>query len=79
MRFVASSTVAQNPPAEGLAGTVHGAVYRSADVEITGPIEGAEPDVDLPPPWLGEHTDSILTELGYDQAEIAALHERGDV
>jgi crotonobetainyl-CoA:carnitine CoA-transferase CaiB-like acyl-CoA transferase len=42
-------------------------------------IEGAEPDVDLPPPWLGEHTDSILTELGYDAAEIAALHERGDV
>jgi CoA:oxalate CoA-transferase len=42
-------------------------------------IEGAQPDVDLPPPWLGEHTDSILTELGYDAAEIAALHERGDV
>jgi hypothetical protein len=40
--FVASSTVAQMPPAEGLSGTVHGAVYRSADVEITGPIEGAE-------------------------------------
>lgn len=42
-------------------------------------IEGAAPDVDLPPPWLGEHTDSILTELGYEAAEIAALHERGDV
>jgi CoA:oxalate CoA-transferase len=42
-------------------------------------IEGAEPDVDLPPPWLGEHTDSILAELGYDAAEIATLHERGDV
>jgi len=42
-------------------------------------IEGAESDVDLPPPWLGEHTDSILAELGYDAAEIAALHERGDV
>ena len=41
--FVASSTVAQSPPAEGLAGTVRGAVYRSEDVEITGPIEGAEP------------------------------------
>ena len=42
-------------------------------------VEGAQPDVDLPPPWLGEHTDSILAELGYDAAEIAALHERGDV
>ncbi len=42
-------------------------------------IEDAEPDVDLPPPWLGEHTDFILSELGYDATEIAALHERGDV
>jgi crotonobetainyl-CoA:carnitine CoA-transferase CaiB-like acyl-CoA transferase len=59
-------------PREGLDGDIQ--VLRSGFT-----IEGAEPDVDLPPPWLGEHTDSILTELGYDAAEIAALHERGDV
>ena len=28
-----------------------------------------------PVPALGEHTDAILAELGFDAAEIAALHE----
>jgi crotonobetainyl-CoA:carnitine CoA-transferase CaiB-like acyl-CoA transferase len=27
-----------------------------------------------PAPLIGEHTDEILTSLGYDAAEIAALH-----
>ena len=30
-------------------------------------------------PTLGEHTDSILTELGYGPAEIDDLRERGIV
>ena len=42
-------------------------------------IEGAEPDVSEPPPWLGQQTDAILGELGYSPDDIAALHERGDV
>ena len=28
-----------------------------------------------PAPLLGEHTDDILKELGYDAEKIAALHE----
>ncbi|MCJ0762396.1 CaiB/BaiF CoA transferase family protein [Variovorax terrae] len=32
-----------------------------------------------PAPQLGEHTDEILQELGYDAAAIAALRERGVV
>jgi formyl-CoA transferase len=28
-----------------------------------------------PVPALGEHTDSVLAELGYGEAEITALHE----
>ncbi len=35
--------------------------------------------VRLPPPLLGEHTDSILAALGYSPAEIAALHAAGAV
>ena len=42
VRFLASSTVASNPPPEPLQGSVYGSVYRSEDVEITGPVEGAE-------------------------------------
>jgi crotonobetainyl-CoA:carnitine CoA-transferase CaiB-like acyl-CoA transferase len=34
---------------------------------------------DLRPPTLGQHTDEILSELGYDRRSIEALHERGDV
>lgn len=38
----------------------------------------AELSAERPPPRLGEHTREILTEVGYDAAEIDALY-RGDV
>jgi crotonobetainyl-CoA:carnitine CoA-transferase CaiB-like acyl-CoA transferase len=31
------------------------------------------------PPTLGEHTDEVLTGLGYSKAEIAALREKGAI
>jgi len=34
-------------------------------------------DADAPPPSVGEHTTAILTELGYDAKEIAALVASG--
>lgn len=33
----------------------------------------------LPPPTLGQHTDEVLTELGYDAHEIAALRRAGAI
>jgi formyl-CoA transferase len=37
------------------------------------------PTIDRPPPMLGEHTEEILTALGYDGEKIAALREQGAI
>jgi itaconate CoA-transferase len=37
-----------------------------------------EPRMD-PVPALGEHTDAILRELGYDSAQIEALRASGTI
>jgi crotonobetainyl-CoA:carnitine CoA-transferase CaiB-like acyl-CoA transferase len=51
-------------------------------VPISGlPVElSATPGI-IPqrPPLLGEHTDAVLTELGYSRLEISALREQGVV
>ncbi|WP_019938669.1 CaiB/BaiF CoA-transferase family protein [Bordetella sp. FB-8] len=38
-------------------------------------LDGATPAVDMPPPTLGQHTDVLLRELGYDDNDIRALRE----
>ncbi|MFF7477025.1 CoA transferase [Streptomyces sp. NPDC008092] len=42
-------------------------------------VAGTAPGPAAPPPLLGEHTDELLGELGYDTAAIAALREEGAV
>jgi CoA:oxalate CoA-transferase len=42
-------------------------------------LDDAALAVDRPPPTLGQDTDALLAELGYDPAEIAVLRARGDV
>jgi crotonobetainyl-CoA:carnitine CoA-transferase CaiB-like acyl-CoA transferase len=38
-------------------------------------VHGAAQGPQAPPPLLGEHTDALLTELGYSPDDITALHE----
>ena len=65
---------------------------RAMDVTVEHPVLGPIRQVGLPiklsatpgsirtaPPLLGEHTDEILAELGYDAAAVADLRERGIV
>jgi crotonobetainyl-CoA:carnitine CoA-transferase CaiB-like acyl-CoA transferase len=51
------------------------------DIRVVGqPINltaNPQPEVLQPTPGLGEHTDAILAELGYDTARIADLRARG--
>lgn len=40
-------------------------------------FHGGEDWLRLPPPALGEHTDAILREIGYDEARLRALRDGG--
>ncbi len=63
-------------------------VLRSADHPVHGTVRWIGNPVRLasrpprqmrPPPTLGEHTDAILGELGYNRTQIEALRSSGDV
>jgi crotonobetainyl-CoA:carnitine CoA-transferase CaiB-like acyl-CoA transferase len=53
----------QHHPTEGEITAIHRPVL----------IDGGRDERALPAPTLGEHTEAVLAELGYDQAEIAKL------
>jgi crotonobetainyl-CoA:carnitine CoA-transferase CaiB-like acyl-CoA transferase len=58
------------------------AMEGTAGVRVPGaPFAFAKdgPAIDRPPPRLGQHTDEILAELGYDAQAIAALHDDGTI
>ena len=47
------------------------------DVAIPLRMDGMRPHADMTPPHAGEHTREILGELGYSDAEVDGLIERG--
>lgn len=53
-------------------------VGRDITVTRTGiKLDGKAPEVDAPPPLLGEHNHEIWCELGVSEAELKALQEDG--
>jgi formyl-CoA transferase len=53
-------------------------VGRAIDLVRTGfMMDGARPAVATPPPVLGQDSDAVLGELGYDADEISALRAEG--
>lgn len=55
-------------------------VGRDIEVVRTGvKLDGAAPQVDAPPPQLGEHTDEVLSVLGLSDDDIDALRKEGAI
>ncbi|KAF9534505.1 CAIB/BAIF family enzyme [Crepidotus variabilis] len=52
---------------------------RAGKIKLVAPAvtyNGRKMDMRLPPPWLSEHTEVVMEELGYSQQEIADLRKR---
>jgi len=56
-------------------------VERDGRIALGNPVRLTDtpPTLRTPPPELGQHTDAVLTGLGYAAGDVAALRERGVV
>jgi len=52
---------------------------RAGKIKLVAPAvsyNGEKMTVRLPPPWLSEHTNEVMEELGYSAEQVADLRER---
>ena len=62
----------------GMLATVeHPTIGELRQTGIPWRMSGAASAIERPPPLLGEHSDEILAELGYDPADVEALRDDG--
>ncbi|KAK0550403.1 hypothetical protein OC846_003670 [Tilletia horrida] len=55
---------------------------RAGDVQVVSPAVsygGGKMPLSRPPPVLGQHTDEVLSELGYSQDDISGLRQSGAI
>ena len=54
---------------------------RGATQVVGQPIimSGAESQIRRPPPTCGQHTDEVLSELGFESSEIENLRNQGAI
>jgi crotonobetainyl-CoA:carnitine CoA-transferase CaiB-like acyl-CoA transferase len=80
IRNVVEAFAARQAQARGMAVEVeHPAFGVLRQVGAPFSIDGVKPRPRRAPPLLGEHTDEILAELGYDDRAVVALREAGAV
>ena len=66
----------------GMVGTFQNPPGVGKEIKVARPgvkIDGAPLTTESPPPQLGEHTDTILNELGYSAEDINQLKQQGAV
>jgi len=80
IRTVADVVADEQTRALGLIGSVpHPLIPGLRLVDLPISEEGRRGDLRRPPPLLGEHTDEVLEELGYEPGDIAVLRRRGTI
>lgn len=76
------ATVLSHPQTEATGMLSHLAHPEIPDLPLVGiPLEfdAHRPPVDIPPPSLGQHTDTLLRELGFSEEQLESLSARGAI